>query len=609
MKKLYLLIILLFIIISLKSQTLPDPGTRSTTNFTDVVSDFGPRNFTNMGTASVFHPAIDYSINGGDYFYPVEDGTLTNFGALGQAYGYIDVGNWRYMHFLQGMTPDKHWEFTFITVNQNTCNVIIQRSGPLNNLQTERIIAPSTCKIDAYIDPRTSDNTPIPIESQIHQNDAEPIFMHNHLNHLDLRRTNYTQNPFTYVAHSNTQNPILEIKCKYVNGTVATNFASNIIYGTQIILQVKADIRTDKDLDEVEIAIKKDGSNLNSLKKWKYTGASQVPVSQIIRLQTVNAIENSITSGVYPQLADIPQDVSIDYFKHTWNSRKKVGSTANANCIVESEYEDGFYDILTTVRDITNNDTTDTNRILIDNFIPFIEKIEVRNNSYNGSLIYKGEWTWNSTLVRLEFSSETPGVATTLNGLWINVFASEAMQNLSLSLFGNITNLETAFSGSDGKQFSFYYPPGTATPGIHNLVVSGNSLDLVGNKLQGYTEDSSVIQANAIPLRLTDSTWSASLYERNDTRHKFVVIKQGNTPVENMQGVIISNCENFKIVLINNNNVDYLVIYGDYSTDRLNRHSVIEHTYSTIAGEYTLEVRDVASAGVVYISRKIVFSN
>ncbi|MFX0030507.1 MAG: hypothetical protein ACFE8B_14950, partial [Candidatus Hermodarchaeota archaeon] len=58
------------------------------------------------------------------------------------------------------------------------------------------------------------------------------------------------------------------------------------------------------------------------------------------------------------------------------------------------------------VRDITGNSTLDQKDIIIDNFLPYIEKVEVRINNSSGPLVHSGEWAWDSINNNLEYSCE-----------------------------------------------------------------------------------------------------------------------------------------------------------------------------------------------------------
>lgn len=92
------IILIILLIGDIKAQNLFDPITKSTENFTQINSDFGPRNVSN---GSTFHKGIDYQLSAFNPAYAIKSGNITNiyYRIENPNISYIRIGNdWRYMH-------------------------------------------------------------------------------------------------------------------------------------------------------------------------------------------------------------------------------------------------------------------------------------------------------------------------------------------------------------------------------------------------------------------------------------------------------------------------------------------------------------------------------
>ncbi|RPH26138.1 MAG: hypothetical protein EHM93_19635, partial [Bacteroidales bacterium] len=418
MKQFVFFIVTILSLNSLYSQDLRDPGTNNTTSFTTILSDYGPRNFTGQGTASVFHPGIDYNIVQPSYAYEIEGGTLTLFGSLNNDLAFIVVGNWKYQHILVGRTSDYHWELREDFDNEGP--VIFIRSGVKGvNLTTNSIYISSSRTVTSIKDPETNQTligeTFIPQGTSIFIPRPSGYNGYALGNHLHLQRNaNSNLNPLEFVVHQDAAvaNITVTPAFKRINNGTATPFTDGIIYGNPVIIEADVNSQTDKDFDNLAISTSKDnGVTFQNLNTWHYTGAQRIQANQVVRLNTVQAINNAVTQGVYPVL-DL---VSREFFKYRWNTQQlKAGETVISSSSVA--YPDGQYIVRHIAEDVTHHQTTEDNTVTLDNFRPYIRKVEIRRNTANGDELYTGEWRWSGTALTL--SQQSPRSATENDDIW-----------------------------------------------------------------------------------------------------------------------------------------------------------------------------------------------
>lgn len=233
---------------------------------------------------------------------------------------------------------------------------------------------------------------------------------------------------------------------------------------------------------------------------------------------------NNSYSGIEPHAyndLDYDRFFFSDIFTRI-HKNHNVGSTPGtfAECIKDALYPDGVYNLYARVTTITNNQVDNIANplsIRIDNFRPYVEKVEIRNGSSSGELVYSGNWDWSNNALVL--SIQSGAVLSANNALWVKATTSEPMQSLILSAFG-VQNKAGAGS-ANGIDWTFTYTASEVTAGNQTLIFSRNSLDLAGNPLFGLT--TSPVEGVNIPKRQSDGTFVPNV-SGDDNCHKLVVV-------------------------------------------------------------------------------------
>ncbi len=207
-----------------------------------------------------------------------------------------------------------------------------------------------------------------------------------------------------------------------------------------------------------------------------------------------------------------------------WNTRKRIGTaddwTLNANfdarCNDEAMFKDGKYQVEIGASDVDNtgnpnNTTTDDIYVIIDNFRPYIKKVEIAPNLVNNSA-YIAEWQWNSTSGRLEFTKNTSFYAASPNwDLSVKVTTSEPMDVLSMQL----ESLPYGYSASaSGTEFFFTVPAShllqISNGGVKKLIFEG--YDLADNPLMNINS-TLPIPAHSINHRQDNGNWIPAIFK------------------------------------------------------------------------------------------------
>lgn len=519
------MIFLLFSIPNLSiMQNLPDPVYRNTTQFTNINSDYGARNF--YGTGSVFHKGIDYAVPAYHNAYAVDDGSVSFQSLYNHNAKIITTHNndvWRYIHILVGQRADSLWDFRQkLLSNGNYYYVLVQRERVNGALNTVKAITSVSCP--SYITSFTDvTGQTVELERQVDQCDW--IFVaHNSTNgrHLHLDRgSNSQSHPFELVAHQDAQqgNFIINTKYKKAVGNQAVQFEENQVFGDQIIIQTEVNSTTDKDFDNLEISISNINTDFELLKGWYYSGPNQLNANIITRLSTIDLIEVAIDQGVYPVL----NIVSREFWKYHWNSQ-----TTNNNCnVLNLAFKDGNKIIKHDAEDITNHNTIKYDTIILDNTKPYIAKCKI----YAGSLTAEAGWRWvsqhqpgNEHKGYLEFFNNGIDVHTTNSPVTIEIEMSEGMENVDLNV-NLIGDIDHSSYSSDRKTWFFQI----GADDIFDIFQSGNSgefdlnfdgTDVAGNELLHFTSTNN-IQYSDIPLRNNDGTWSTKLKDNGYPKNSF----------------------------------------------------------------------------------------
>jgi len=549
---------------------LPDPITKSTSNFSSINSDFGPRNAINSSgkQISIFHYGIDYPRKNDKKAYAVENGEILDFNKWNKNYAYIRIrGNhtWRYMHVetSQYTLPNQTtpiWEYAPDFFGPEVIGddfIFLREYDDENDIFTvDNVFGTTHYEGEGYIiiDPKTEDIALL----KTSVNQKQWMFIardygtsgndDDHLHLGDNWRVN--RNAFKIVAYKDEHKPHIDYaKPKYVKNDEATEFEGTNIFGNPIILESKIDTRrtsgNDQDMDYYRVtASSTDYNNVSFTDYLKYTegeGSLKHNVDidhNITILNTSNhsIYEKAIDKGVFP----FKNLVSLDYFKLHWPSTEsKVEEQADAYVNEKAVYPDGQYNVVFRATDIRGNESTKQMDVVLDNHIPYVKGVQIEN----GTAIYSSQVNYvnpeNPTIsergkfVRKD-SDYYPDCADFQNDLDFFVELSEPMQNVSIqihegSIFGVLVyenNMQKLFNSNINWRLNI--PKAELEGGNFDygnnyfLRISGN--DMAGNEIMylGLAADGDEANVNIYPYRNPDNNyewWTG--YAKDERDHWF----------------------------------------------------------------------------------------
>ncbi|MBL6448709.1 PKD domain-containing protein [Fulvivirga sp. 29W222] len=243
----------------------------------------------------------------------------------------------------------------------------------------------------------------------------------------------------------------------------------------------------------------------------------------------------------------------LEPYDRFFNTRLRIGQiedwdlsnrgNKDARGIAEAEFPDGKYVLRIRAKDISNNTNTDPNitvrdaKIFIDNFRPYIERVEVATQFGNLPITkYEGEWVPNAASGILDFSELNEGTISPFYDIKVTVTASEPLRydgvdNPVLQIDG-ISNPNLTAVSADRKQFTFTIPAYTIAAGDvpEERTLNFTGLDLAGNALVAFDSEDSDVSYTAIPPRNADGTWPTAgiIPSGTDTRHSIIIDPSGS---------------------------------------------------------------------------------
>lgn len=246
--------------------TLPDPGGRASAPFTSIISDYGPRNFSNQTMLdSNPHKGIDYAISGSVKGYAVESGEVVSVSLTDKRVNsYIKIKDWLYIHISTQTRLCEIYGVGEMGVDFEgkpvpKTNVLVLRGDVSGTLRTVSVFGPQSYD---FLDPLTGDEKAVVAQVS----SGSWVFLANNLaNHLHLQRNSGEENPLKYVLHRDDVLPKIIPKYKYVNPeNKAVDFVDDVVFNagvSPVILQSGVDVAGDKDLGGVEISVLVQGSS------------------------------------------------------------------------------------------------------------------------------------------------------------------------------------------------------------------------------------------------------------------------------------------------------------------------------------------------------------
>jgi PKD repeat protein len=250
---------------------------------------------------------------------------------------------------------------------------------------------------------------------------------------------------------------------------------------------------------------------------------------------------SNLSNHVYI-LTNNPTDANGRYDQF-WNTGLRTGQTEDwdltnrgnkdARSIYEAAYPDSKYLVRIRAKDITNFNGDAGILIrdvptVIDNFLPYVKEVIVRQTSSIGPIVYYKVWNWDATTGQLNFTiNDKPNDAAPLGKLWVKVVTSEPMKTLKLTISGNdpgpVIVDPTPVANTNNKEFVKEY---NAIFGSGRQTITIAGTDLADNNLLTDPAQNS--------LRLADGTWPTSATQGTDTSHGFII--GTNTCASNFPG-------------------------------------------------------------------------
>lgn len=228
----------------------------------------------------------------------------------------------------------------------------------------------------------------------------------------------------------------------------------------------------------------------------------------------------------------------------------------NARINEEANYPDGIYTIDFTGRDIdsdaTFNNVTHDENILIDNFLPYVKKVEMRLADLN---LGTQEWTMNNSTNQIEYSE----INTTITGpvdasdgtVIITVEGSETLQDLALSInIGNNTIPSGTPTITDNRIYAFEITVNSLSNLTDEICLEISGHDLAGNELlafqnmTGYNTLNPTRSNIVLPARNQTGNWMPTPQYGTNEVHCFNFIFCENDGGRNRGIVQIINLDN-----------------------------------------------------------------
>jgi hypothetical protein len=245
-------------------------------------------------------------------------------------------------------------------------------------------------------------------------------------------------------------------------------------------------------------------------------------------------------------------EITMASVDENWNTlamegtgSKANGSDANTTPINQfAQFKDGGYAVHAVMNDLLNSNDEEV-YVLVDNFRPYIQKVEIKSGSVD---VYNGEWVWNAATQALNYVPNGKGysnnpsdgiinIASRDEDVTIKVTASEALKELTIddivaSAMVTPLTLNYPIVGSplsnDSTEWGFtinsnvFKADGT-NDGIHYIHFNGK--DLLNNQLECFSPAKPTYTAAEIPKRTDKTTWSIAPHTAQgyDNMHCFSV--------------------------------------------------------------------------------------
>ena len=204
---------------------------------------------------------------------------------------------------------------------------------------------------------------------------------------------------------------------KRIGRDASGNFSEitgNILYG-KTILEARTDTYAshEKDLDEVDFFITPENGTETRLWQVKFTGDAVNSDTGNIEVlghgsftDSENLIRQAVNEKCYPVYIS-EEECGLDYFKYHFYTHQRKGTNRadGINAVINDVnaadgpvYPDGRYDLRINAKDIRGLEKSETASVIVDNFAPYVKKLEVFQN---GQRIYNASWDNESGELKL----------------------------------------------------------------------------------------------------------------------------------------------------------------------------------------------------------------
>lgn len=396
---------------------------------------------------------------------------------------------------------------------------------------------------------------------------------HPDANHLHYQT--FGANPLTYALYSFTDNavPTIDSWSFRKNGHSFTNcavlFSEITLNGNKYpLLYDKIDMTVQTIDERLDPAGNGNGGNVAPNRfLWEILDRNLTSISGpqcFIDFSIIPANYNAvITTFGYGTSFNPPvfkyivtNSLEVPYDRY-WNSLLKTNTTEtwpgnnslDARIIDEAIYKDGLNKVKFSISDIDyysnpKNTYSSMVDVIIDNFLPYIRKVEIFSNS---NKTYSSEWRWDPINGQLNFTPDilNQSVRDNLDATII-VTTSEPMKNLNVLINGLMTSSEncSVVLGTNDKEWKLTIPAANIAGKAGTYTISINGSDYASNPVWGFSTQTLMAAAN-IPVRQSDGSWlpPAPAGMQPDTRHLLQIISSdfvdftaspvsGNSPLQ-----------------------------------------------------------------------------
>lgn len=339
----------------------------------------------------------------------------------------------------------------------------------------------------------------------------------------------------------------IQVRCIMHNAETGTNYQNAIMAIDVVELRIKSSFENDNQYKQIS------GHRFNSI--ISHGGHKFGPTSFIAeqRYPREGASPNSTTRDLKQDgIPGSNTETGIDPYSYTSNAigypwddfyfsdfytriHKDDDNTQQStiqitNVTDNARYPDGEYDLkarASTVRDVALTYSVNSQEvsIVIDNFRPYIKKVEVFTGTA-ATPFYEAEWTVSTgnqiaCTPQHGDGSATPGTAIQGNPLTVRVTTSEPMSSFFIANIDPLTasQINPSSQSNSKMEYEFTLSPATTITGNGLQTIHFDGYDLSSNRLEAFSSS-----PNVVPVRQNNAgtNWTPAPSEGEDVFHQFL---------------------------------------------------------------------------------------